>query len=365
MKERRKRIVMSGYYGFRNAGDDAVGKAIIEALQKELPDAEITVLSNDVALTKEQYGVQAVSRWQPLKVLRAMLPAQAVISGGGSLIQDVTSRHGCFYYLGVIFMAECLRRPVVIYSQGLGPLKGSLNRRLTRLAFNHARAVFVRDNASAELCRAIGVRREVRVVPDPVLGMDVTGIDRQAGRQALEKLGWRGERPLALLALREWTGPDRVVDFAALCDMLDENGYDIGLLVMHHDRDVAIASAVAGRTTANTFVINEDWETDMFLSVISHAELVVAMRLHALIMGAALGSRLMAVSYDPKVEAFMRMLQNGDCLSLEQADADSLRACADHALSAPQSEQHKRVALLKRWCRLPAAACAEVVNGRK
>jgi polysaccharide pyruvyl transferase CsaB len=361
MKKHPIRIVMSGYYGFRNAGDDAVGKAIIQALQQEIPDCAITVLSNDVETTRLQYGVDAVSRWQPLKVMRAILPANVVVSGGGSLIQDVTSRHGCLYYLAVIFMAQVLRRPVVIYSQGLGPLNGALNRRLTALAFNHAKAVFVRDKASAQLAKEIGVRRQVRVVPDPVLAMEADPSLQDTARRALEKLGRRTDRPLALLALREWPDIDRVADFAALCDELDRRGYEVGLLSMHYDKDAAIAKAVAGRTQAHAFVINEDWDTDMFLAVIDQADLVVGMRLHALIMGAALGKRLLAVSYDPKVEAFMRMLQNADCLDLDAVSAGTLMSCLDHALTAPHDQERGRVALLKRFCLLPAAACARIV----
>ena len=82
---------MSGYYGFSNAGDDAILQSIQEGIVAASEDISITVLSNDPALTERLYGLDAVPRFQVWKVLRALRRCDALLSGGGSLLQDRTS----------------------------------------------------------------------------------------------------------------------------------------------------------------------------------------------------------------------------------------------------------------------------------
>ena len=96
------KILLSGYYGFDNAGDEAVLYAILQSLRKAIPDGEITVLSNQPEQTEAQYKVRAVDRWNKKALYREVKNCDLLISGGGSLLQDVTSKNGILYYLGII-----------------------------------------------------------------------------------------------------------------------------------------------------------------------------------------------------------------------------------------------------------------------
>lgn len=355
---------MSGYYGFQNAGDDAVCYAIIEALHDEVPDCEITVLSNAPALTTATYGVQAVDRWKWREVWRCLGDADLVVSGGGSLLQDVTSKNSCLYYLGVVFMALLRRKPVVIYGQGLGPLNSKRNRLLVKWAFNHVRAIHVRDDESYELVRELGVKDPVTVAPDPVLGIDGDVVDAGKGSKILQTLGYDGERPLALIALRDWPQTDYVHEFAALGDALVEQGYSVGLLAMHHDQDESISKAVCAHMRGNAFVIADAYDTPTLFSIFDNADLVVGMRLHALIIGAALDKDVMAISYDPKVESFMKMIHNPNCVPLKEVTAQRLIKTADACLHIDLHEAEHRMHALKRLSRTPATHCAEILRNK-
>lgn len=354
-------IVMSGYYGFQNAGDDAVCYAIIEALRQEMPACDITVLSNDPELTEKTYGVSACDRWKLKEVWRALRRTDLLVSGGGSLLQDVTSKNSCLYYLGIIFMAVLLRKPVVIYGQGLGPLANKRNRRLTRWAFNRARAIYVRDDESYELLREIGVKTPVQVSPDPVLGIDGDVVDTAKGRAILENLGYDSSRPLALMALRDWGGKDLVHEFAALGDYLVDQGYAVGLLAMHHDQDDTIAHAVDAHMRGDSFVIADAYDTPTLFSIFDNAFVVVGMRLHALIIGAALDKRVMAISYDPKVDSFMKMIHNPHCVALGDVSEEVLIKNAAERLEIDRPEVDHRVRALKRISHTPAKNCQEIL----
>lgn len=358
------KIVMSGYYGFRNAGDDAVCYAIIEALKNEMPDCEITVLSNDPALTCQTYGVAAADRWKWQAVWKALGNCDLLVSGGGSLLQDVTSKNSPLYYLWVIFMAMLRRKPVVIYGQGLGPLTSKRNRRLVKWAFNHVRAIHVRDDESYELLLELGVKDPVTVAPDPVLGIDGDVVDSGKGRKILQGLGYEGDRPLALICLRDWADTDHVHDFAALGDALSDKGYSVGLLAMHHDQDENIAKAVCAHMKSEAFVIADAYDTPTLFSIFDNAQLVVGMRLHALIIGAALDKDVMAISYDPKVASFMKMIHNPHCVALEDVTAKRLIETCDACLNSELHEAEHRMHALKRLSHTPATHCAEILQNK-
>lgn len=116
------KLVISGYYGFGNAGDEAMLAAILEAILDVIPNAEITVISGNPKDTMDKHGVKAISRLSPLPIIKALKGCDLLISGGGSLLQDVTSDRSLYYYLSIIRMAKWFNRPVMLYAQGIGPL---------------------------------------------------------------------------------------------------------------------------------------------------------------------------------------------------------------------------------------------------
>src|SRR4051794_39590785 len=115
-------IVLSGYYGFDNVGDEAILFSIIHALRKWQADIEITVLSNDPESTKSTYGVQAVNRWKMKEISQVLNQADGLISGGGSLMQDQPGMKSIPYYAGIILIEKCNKPPVFVYAKEMGPI---------------------------------------------------------------------------------------------------------------------------------------------------------------------------------------------------------------------------------------------------
>ena len=65
-------IVISGYYGSKNAGDEAMLAAMIEVLSDLDPKVNITVISANPQDTMERHGVQAIS-WLGIPAIWAAL----------------------------------------------------------------------------------------------------------------------------------------------------------------------------------------------------------------------------------------------------------------------------------------------------
>lgn len=205
VRRRRYNVVMSGYYGFSNAGDDAILQSIQEGIVAASEDISITVLSNDPALTERLYGLDAVPRFQVWKVLRALRRCDALLSGGGSLLQDRTSTRSLLYYLSIIRLAERFHKPVMLYANGIGPVSRPANRRRVKKAVERAALVTLRDRSSAKELQDMGVSRsDLYVTADPVFNLPPAPEKR--GQELLETARLPQGVPFAAVSVRDWPG---------------------------------------------------------------------------------------------------------------------------------------------------------------
>ena len=187
-----KKVVISGYYGADNFGDEAILETLINRLRKN--DAKITVLSSNPEKTIKLYGVNAVKKFDLFKVIKEILLSDMLISGGGSLLQDVTSVKSLFYYLWVILIAQIFRKDVIIFAQGIGPINNFLGEFLTKILLKKCRWVSVRDDKSLFLLRGWGIKCER--VCDPLYDLtlpaytpkNVVGIQLRSFKTVSEKL---------------------------------------------------------------------------------------------------------------------------------------------------------------------------------
>ncbi|MBR6817858.1 MAG: polysaccharide pyruvyl transferase CsaB, partial [Acidaminococcaceae bacterium] len=197
------KIVISGYYGFNNAGDEALLTAILASLRAIEPKADITVISGNPGNTIVKHQVKSLYRFAAVRLLRAIGEADLVISGGGSLLQDVTSKRSLIYYLSIIAAAKWKGRKVMLFAQGIGPIRNRLMRLLTRLVVNKADAITVRDRDSAEELARMGVpAAKVEVTADPVLMLNPES--KVMGKAILAEAGLDPYKPIIGVSVREW-----------------------------------------------------------------------------------------------------------------------------------------------------------------
>ncbi|MBU8905973.1 polysaccharide pyruvyl transferase CsaB [Desertibacillus haloalkaliphilus] len=298
------RVVLSGYYGFHNVGDEAILFSIIAALKAEQPDIEIVVLSNDPDYTKKTYQVEAVNRWQLKEVSQAIRSADGVISGGGSLLQDKTGNRSVIYYSGIMMIARAYKKPFVIYAQGIGPVDKKVNQRITKVAISKAKLVTVRDEASKQFLKDIGLKNEVSVVPDPVLGIDVnTRSSDWVQEQSLKQ-------PMLAVSVRDWPSSDNYKEaIAGALDQAAGLGYKVVFVPMHGEHDAETSKEVAAMMSAEALISPHDASIEEKIAVIGESAMLVGMRLHALIFAAVVETPFLALSYDPKIDAFADLCQ--------------------------------------------------------
>jgi polysaccharide pyruvyl transferase CsaB len=297
-KGKRRRPMVCGYYGEHNLGDDA----LLEVLLQGLPaDCSPLVTAHDERWVQERFSVATCNRRRLPEVLGRLGSCDALVLGGGSLLQDATSFQSLVYYGLLMLTARLQGKPVLLWGQGLGPLRRSVSRALVRGVLPLATAISWRDAASAHLAERLGSRNHA-VGSDPVW--------------AYPRQPWRGEkgpivlcwRPLAALEPKGWAPY-----LQALAILVDQSGRELIWLPFHRLQDRGLLHRLDQANLVPKGVMERSREVEVeepsgAMALFAEAGLVLAMRLHGLILAALAGSPVAALSYDPKVAAAAQAL---------------------------------------------------------
>lgn len=305
------KILISGYYGFNNIGDESILRAVVDNLQDRLENIEITVLSQDPTSTAEKYGVKSVNRKSIKSIFSAVRRCDLLISGGGSLLQDVTSKKSILYYLIIMWIAKLFRKKIFIYSQGIGPINSNLNRKLTSRTLSKVSGIVVRDEASKELLAEINVDpKKVVVTADPVLRIKQVPII--IGEEILRKesIKINKEQLTVGFAIRERKLNSEFIDelCVAMEKLVEEQNAQIVLIPFHFSEDVSVIEEIEKRLGDKVYSIKHKYLTNEMLSIIGNMDLLVGVRLHALIHAAIMNVPMIGISYDPKINSFMKSI---------------------------------------------------------
>ena len=299
-------VLLSGYYGFDNIGDEAVLGGLLAGLRAELPDVEPVVLSANPAATERLHGARAIGRMKLSAIQDELSRASLLISGGGSLLQDVTSARSPYYYLGILWMAQKAGVPTAVVAQGLGPLRRLPARLLARTLLNRTRAITVRDPESAEFLAQLPVTvPPIEVTADPSFLLEPDASERLA-------TWWAAripvQRPVLGVALRRWQAgrsPERYQAISeALAALAQQTGALLLFLPMQFDQDARVAEEMAGWTPAESRVLDFALTPREMLDAVGRCDAILAMRLHALIFAVQRDVPAFGLAYDPKVTDF-------------------------------------------------------------
>jgi polysaccharide pyruvyl transferase CsaB len=339
-------FLLSGYYGYANAGDEAVLAAMLEHLSALRPQSTFTVTSGDPAYTERLHipAVRAIPRQNPKTLVPSIRACDVFISGGGSLLQDVTSLRNVVYYTSLIRFAQLSRKPVIIYAQGVGPLNKPLSQKLARAAMQKARIITLRDEESKALLERIGVRRNVQVTADPVWALEVQSpkpkVQSTESAWCVSLRSWPHEVDEGAMRLQKTVQALRVAAHAAKTRLR--------FLPMQMERDAPLSLAAGAREDEIIDVTNRHPRDIM--GEAGACQVMIAMRLHALIFAAAQGVPCVAINYDPKVASLAKIL--GAPL-LEAADVENEDAVR-HAIEAARVPDSEAVQHLREQARLNA-----------
>lgn len=320
------KVLLAGYYGFDNSGDDAILKSMVEGLKNDKQVYKIKVLSNDPEATSREYGVESVNRFSLTSLISAMEATDIFVFGGGSLLQDVTSTRSLIYYLGLIRLAKFFGKKVFIFANGIGPIDNSWNRKITKDTLDQVDFITLRDQESLDFVKKLGVKNpNIEVTADPVFMLGPASEARVDQLLKLEDISL-GPKTLAI-SLRDWPrSSDLNQVFASFCDWLQGRDLDILLVPMHYPYDLDYLRLVKDQTTnPRVHLLESKYQVEETIGVLSRCQVSMAMRLHGVIYSAVAQVPTIGLVYDPKVYGLAKELNIQEFIRVEDIGLDDLK----------------------------------------
>jgi len=333
-------VVISGYYGFGNMGDETLLDTISRSLAEEVPGVKIAALTRWPKRDEMKKGIRCVGRTDLPGIIRILGGAKLLISGGGTLFQDGTSKRSLWYYAGIIGLARKLGTKVYVYANGIGPITDAKNRRITADVVGKAECVSVRDPDSRDELVNLGVPGgAVAVTADPAF-LTASCPDAVLDK-VLHSLGLKGV-PFFAVSLRRCEGKlaqlideDRLSEETAkaCAEIAEKYGLCPVLIPMQPQNDEEICRRTADRINGilgrEAAVTAEAETAPELVGILSEARFVVGMRLHMLIFSGCARVPVIGLSYDPKIDSIMKRLEQPYILSVRSLEAAEIVRCAE------------------------------------
>lgn len=309
---RENDILVSGYYGFNNVGDDSLLKAIVQNIRAKNKNTKITVLSKKPDETRALFQVESVNRYNLLKIFFLLKHTRLLISGGGSLLQDVTSTKSYRYYSTIIKMAMFQGAKVMVYANGIGPITSKSNRKDCKNLIEMVNVITLRDKNSQEELINMGVKRDISVTADPAFSLDCQECKIP-------------KEDYFIVSVRRWKElPENFTDIiGAVCKVVkDKFGLLPVFVPMHPKLDFALCNEICKECGGT--VLGSANKIEELLYVVKNSRFVMGMRLHILIYSLSMGVPVIPLSYDPKVDAITDQWQCCTGFSAEEINEEKL-----------------------------------------
>ena len=340
---KRNTVTVCGAYGRGNAGDEAILRSILAEIREADPDVPVCVVSRRPKETRMLHRVQAIHTFDLFGFRRLCRRTKLYLNGGGSLIQDATSRRSLWFYLFTLRAAKRRSVPVVMYGCGIGPVTRRGDRGLAAKTISRcADVITLREESSLTELKELGVSGpEVLLAADPSLTLPAAGPEETEGLMLAAGLEPAGD--YAAFILRPWPGfEEKAAAFARAADGLcEKNGLRPVFLAIDRVKDVRAAELVAGQMKTEAVLLREPYGAEAMAGLLSRMRVVISMRLHGLIFAAGQGTPLVGVVYDPKVRSFLRYIGQERDIDLQDVTAEKLTELAGEAIAAASPEQQR------------------------
>lgn len=289
-----KKICISGYYGFDNFGDETILKILVENIKKYCDDAVITVFSSSPHKTAKELGVNSIHTFNIKALINSVMHCDCLISGGGSLLQDATSKKSLIYYLFVLFSAQFFRKRTIIFAQGIGPVNDKFLRRLTANVIKKAKYVTLRDIKSVNLVKQWGI--DAFLCNDPVWNIEINNIQKQ------KKTGIQ-------LRAYSFLTDEFLSELARLVNKYYSDK-EINIFSLQNNIDLKVCEDFKQRLSALNPKLNvkviKNCSNEKLIEDVSSLDDLIAMRYHACLIGIKAGVKVLPLSYDIKVETLAK-----------------------------------------------------------
>ena len=287
--EKESDILICGYYGYGNLGDETLLSVIVRELRKRDPSVRLCAFSASPEKTKAYHLIDAVSRFDFAGIAEKMKHSKVLLFGGGNLLQDKTSTHSLLYYTHILRMAKKHGLKIAVYANGIGPIISENNKTRVKEALGLADSISLRDRDSFLLVKSFDPKRKIRLTFDPAI------LTEHANRT------FPYENYFVIAPKK--TFPDCTENLIKLIRLLTEKtGLRPVVVSMYDDQDLHDAKKIASRTNA---VFCDLQRAEDVISLLKNADLLISSRLHGLVYATAAACPMLGYSDDGKLFSYL------------------------------------------------------------
>ena len=360
---KRDGVIICGAYGHGNVGDETLLSIIVSQLRSIDEDIPIYCLTRKPVETKQKLRIQAIKTFDLFTLFRKLGKSKLFISGGGTLIQDITSSRSLIYYIFTLQLAKMRGNRVMLYGCGIGPVQRKNNRRYSKRILNScADVISVRDSYSSDYLKQLGVTKpKIVSTADPAINCECADDERM--QSFLSSIGIDPEKNYLLVSVRSWGHSFEYLKEIAhsLSYAYQTYGLTPLLLEMEPKHDAVSVRQLAELLTCPYQIAGNASDGWQVVGLVKHTKLVLSMRLHGLIFAAGSGVNFVGIAYDPKVMAFANYLGEGSCLLLQDITAEKLNQKIDAAMQTPTLAE-ERVDVLKKLAQTNVELAKELLD---
>ena len=213
----------------------------------------------------------------------------------------------------------------MIYANGIGPINGKMNRRLTSFVLNLVDVITVRDEYSLDELSKLGVRRpKIEYTADSALTLE--SVDDNRIKDILKSEGIYNDQKLIGFSVRQWGKDMEYVDIIAKVADIAYKKYNLKpvFIVMQKSGDLKISQDIVKKMDSDAYIISGSYSPKEVLGLISRFEILVGMRLHALIFASMSQVPCVGIAYEQKVEGFINSVRQLLAGNIKELSVDKL-----------------------------------------
>ena len=289
-------IVLCGYYGAGNLGDEAMLLSALARLNSPESNKKIYIISNKKQ-KPSTYDVKVIHKKNIPAIRRVIRGADRLILGGGSILQDKSSLRSLIYYTSLIKYAHKKGVRVELMSNGLGPFKRRISRQLAKNALCRADQISMRDKEALSLARSFGTP-DYKLFLEDDLTSNTPPCDEERAKSILRSL-CLSDKPFALISIRK--GDTRKIKKQLKKHLYALEVLDITPLfvVMHKKEDLSISKKLAKAHNGKIFTPTTAEE---LCGIARYAHHSVGTRFHLLYLSKRAGIPIFPLGDDPKMK---------------------------------------------------------------
>ncbi len=354
-----KKVIIAGYYGFQNVGDEAVLQSMLNDLRQTNIEFDFTVISNNPDETSKKYMVDSI-HWNDYQLVTSVVKeSDLLIVGGGGLFNSyldyeadklLLGGHQLFsvFIFGLPILANLLNTKSMIFGVGASHINSEDAKLHILKAVEFSEITTVRDYGSKDILIALGCESDkITVTADPAFRLD--NVDANTVYSVLQKENIVfQDRPIIGVVVRNWEfyGDNHITEEAiyfSLKKILEHEKFTILFIPFDDGKDVGDMSFDTSminrliRKLGNSpyiHAIRGFYTSDIYSSIISLCDVTIAMRLHSVIFSLKNHVPCIGLVYDQKVKNILDMAELGElAIDIKDITSESILKKLSHIIA--------------------------------